>query len=174
MSSFRFLTVGKEWTLDRTCRPAQSNRRVRHYHPRFSWDGQRINSWVSNWDWLPCPSNQRGTHWISLHRRLQLRSSHWSRLVHWTSSGLRSQIARNSAWSQGSIDHGVRSSAATAYLAPRYLNRGNLDVLINTKVARILQTSDSSKDFRTVELGKNAGKNFLVLLSHSCVQSLFS
>ncbi|KAL9714603.1 hypothetical protein Ac2012v2_001260 [Leucoagaricus gongylophorus] len=69
------------------------------------------------------------------------------------------------AWSQGSIDHGVRSSAATAYLAPRYLNRGNLDVLINTKVARILQTSDSSKDFRTVELGKNAAKSLQHLIA---------
>jgi len=53
----------------------------------------------------------------------------------------------------------VRSSAATAYLAPQYLNRGNLDVLTNTKVARILQTSGNARDFRTIELGKSTGKN---------------
>lgn len=53
----------------------------------------------------------------------------------------------------------MRSSAAAAYLAPQYLNRGNLDVLTNTKVARILQTSGNAKDFRTVELSRSTGEN---------------
>ena len=52
----------------------------------------------------------------------------------------------------------MRSSAAAAYLAPQYLDRGNLDVLTNTKVARILQTGNA-KDFRTVELSRSTGEN---------------
>jgi len=66
----------------------------------------------------------------------------------------------------------VRNSAATAYLAPQYLNRGNLDVLTNTKVARILQTSGNTKDFRTVELGQSTGENWWFIPSFLCVESL--
>ncbi|KAJ3554607.1 hypothetical protein NP233_g12386 [Leucocoprinus birnbaumii] len=60
------------------------------------------------------------------------------------------------AWYQGSVKNGARSSAATAYLAPQYLQRSNLHVLVNTRVTRVLPASSGTKDFRTVELGKDA------------------
>ncbi|KXN87032.1 Oxygen-dependent choline dehydrogenase [Leucoagaricus sp. SymC.cos] len=81
------------------------------------------------------------------------------------------------AWYQGNVDHGVRSSAATAYLAPRFLNRSNLHTLVNTRVTRLLSTNNDSKDFRTIELGNDvqslsyltAGKE--VVLSAGAINS---
>ena len=56
-------------------------------------------------------------------------------------------------WPQQSIATFERSSGATAYLAPEYLSRPNLHVLVNAHVTRILQTgTDSGKPaFRSVE-----------------------
>ncbi|KAG6917144.1 hypothetical protein DXG01_003657 [Tephrocybe rancida] len=44
---------------------------------------------------------------------------------------------------QVTIDRGRRSSSATSYLAPKFLKRSNLDVLINTRVTQIIQTGTS-------------------------------
>jgi len=49
-------------------------------------------------------------------------------------------------WLQATIDGGNRSSAATSYLGPEFINRPNLHVLVNTRVTRILQSSPSSSD----------------------------
>ncbi|KAJ6480398.1 aryl-alcohol oxidase [Mycena sanguinolenta] len=56
-------------------------------------------------------------------------------------------------WPQQSIATSTRSSGATAYLAPEYMSRTNLHVLVNVHVTRILQTgTDSGKPaFRSVE-----------------------
>ncbi|TBU28262.1 aryl-alcohol oxidase-like protein [Dichomitus squalens] len=54
-------------------------------------------------------------------------------------------------WLQSTIGHGVRSSAATAFLAQETINRKNLDVLIGTRVTRLLQTE--RKDGKPVFLG---------------------
>ncbi|KAJ6477553.1 aryl-alcohol oxidase [Mycena sanguinolenta] len=56
-------------------------------------------------------------------------------------------------WPQQSIATFERSSGATAYLAPEYLSRPNLHVLVNAHVTRIIQTgTDSGKPaFRSVE-----------------------
>ncbi|KAF9444152.1 GMC oxidoreductase [Macrolepiota fuliginosa MF-IS2] len=59
------------------------------------------------------------------------------------------------SWYQGNVDHGVRSTAATAYFAPEFLNRPNLHVLVNTKVTRVLPTAQKTNVFRTVELGND-------------------
>ncbi|EAU87019.2 aryl-alcohol oxidase [Coprinopsis cinerea okayama7 len=56
-------------------------------------------------------------------------------------------------WGQYTIGNGERSSAATAYLAPRYLKRKNLHVLINHRVTKLLQTGHGGghvPTFRTV------------------------
>ncbi|KZT38445.1 aryl-alcohol-oxidase from pleurotus Eryingii [Sistotremastrum suecicum HHB10207 ss-3] len=42
------------------------------------------------------------------------------------------------SWLQASINDTVRSSSATAYLAPKYISRPNLDVLIEQQVTKIL------------------------------------
>ncbi|TRM60387.1 aryl-alcohol-oxidase from pleurotus Eryingii [Schizophyllum amplum] len=56
---------------------------------------------------------------------------------------------------QSSIGNGERSSSATAYLHPA-LNRSNLDLLINTRVTRIVDSStDASRVMTTVELAQS-------------------
>ncbi|KAJ7607691.1 aryl-alcohol oxidase-like protein [Roridomyces roridus] len=42
------------------------------------------------------------------------------------------------AWTQTTIGGGMRSSSASSYLAERFINRRNLDVLVNTQVTRVL------------------------------------
>ena len=42
---------------------------------------------------------------------------------------------------QSTIKGGVRSTSATSYLAPKYLARPNLHVLLNTQAIRVLQSS---------------------------------
>ncbi|KAF8199805.1 aryl-alcohol oxidase precursor [Mycena galopus ATCC 62051] len=58
-------------------------------------------------------------------------------------------------WVQSSINNGSRSSSATSYLAPRYINRPNLHVVLNTLVTRILENGHDSRTgktaFQTVE-----------------------
>ncbi|KAJ7639911.1 alcohol oxidase [Mycena rosella] len=44
-------------------------------------------------------------------------------------------------WVQTTIKNGSRSSSATSYLAPQYIARPNLHVLINARVTRVLQTA---------------------------------
>ncbi|KAF7305869.1 Alcohol oxidase [Mycena chlorophos] len=51
--------------------------------------------------------------------------------------------------------NGARSSSATSYLAPKFIARPNLQVLLNARVTRVLQTSN--KDFRTVEFRDATG-----------------
>ncbi|KAJ7198569.1 alcohol oxidase [Mycena pura] len=52
-------------------------------------------------------------------------------------------------WEQMTILNGSRSSSATSYLAPQFVNRPNLHVLLHARVTRVLATT--SRDFRTVE-----------------------
>ncbi|KIK60295.1 hypothetical protein GYMLUDRAFT_225790 [Collybiopsis luxurians FD-317 M1] len=48
------------------------------------------------------------------------------------------------SWGQYTINKGTRSSAAASYLAPEFINRKNLHVLVNARVSRVLQTSSHS------------------------------
>ncbi|KAJ7197069.1 hypothetical protein B0H12DRAFT_1330199 [Mycena haematopus] len=52
-------------------------------------------------------------------------------------------------WGQVTIKNGSRSSSATSYLAPKFLARPNLHVLLNARVTRVLKTSSGA--VRTVE-----------------------
>ncbi|KAF8212611.1 alcohol oxidase [Mycena galopus ATCC 62051] len=52
-------------------------------------------------------------------------------------------------WGQATIANGARSSSATSYLAPQYMNRPNLYVLLDARVTRVLQTTPGV--VRTVE-----------------------
>ncbi|PPQ78312.1 hypothetical protein CVT25_011683 [Psilocybe cyanescens] len=52
-------------------------------------------------------------------------------------------------WNQATIGDGTRSSSATAYLSNAATSRSNLDVLVNTKVTRVLGTSNA---FKSVEI----------------------
>jgi len=63
-------------------------------------------------------------------------------------------------WTQSTIKDGVRSSSATAYLAPQYAQRPNLCVLLNTRVTRVLPSNPHSSGrhphFQTVEFVREA------------------
>lgn len=63
-------------------------------------------------------------------------------------------------WAPFTIGGGERSSSARTYLAPQFLARPNLHVLVNSRVSRVLQTGshDGVPSFRGVELtqGTNA------------------
>ncbi|KAJ6625736.1 aryl-alcohol-oxidase from pleurotus Eryingii [Mycena sp. CBHHK59/15] len=52
-------------------------------------------------------------------------------------------------WGQATIKNGSRSSSATSYLSPQYINRPNLHVLLHSRVTRVLQSGAGA--FRTVE-----------------------
>ncbi|KAJ7879141.1 hypothetical protein B0H13DRAFT_2051662 [Mycena leptocephala] len=52
-------------------------------------------------------------------------------------------------WGQATIKNGSRSSSATSYLAPQFVARPNLQVLLHARVTRVLPTT--SNTFRTVE-----------------------
>ncbi|KAJ7041525.1 alcohol oxidase [Mycena alexandri] len=56
-------------------------------------------------------------------------------------------------WAQSTIRNGSRSSSATSYLAPQFVNRPNLHVLLHARVTRVL--SSGSTAFRTVEFAQD-------------------
>ncbi|KAA1470705.1 alcohol oxidase [Dentipellis sp. KUC8613] len=57
--------------------------------------------------------------------------------------------AKGVGWSQATIGNGERSSAQASYLAPKFINRPNLDVLIHARALRVVPTT--GKEFTTVE-----------------------
>ncbi|KAG6865075.1 hypothetical protein C0991_005305 [Blastosporella zonata] len=61
-------------------------------------------------------------------------------------------------WIQVTVDKGKRSSSATSYLAPEFLKRPNLDVLVNSQVTQLIQTGSSQgvPEFRALEMAQNA------------------
>jgi len=61
-------------------------------------------------------------------------------------------------WSFASIEHGSRSSAATAYLKPAMV-RPNLDVVINAQATKLVKTGHSKgvPSFRAVEVVEHEG-----------------
>ncbi|KAF9002550.1 GMC oxidoreductase-domain-containing protein [Cyathus striatus] len=60
-------------------------------------------------------------------------------------------------WIQSTIGNGTRSSAATSYLGPRFIKRTNMDVVLNTRITRILSSSNKT-DLRTIEFVSGANQ----------------
>ncbi|KAF8078191.1 GMC oxidoreductase-domain-containing protein [Lyophyllum atratum] len=58
-------------------------------------------------------------------------------------------------WLQATIKGGSRSSSATSYLAPRFITRPNLHILLNAQVTRVL-TSARDRNIQLVELLQEA------------------
>ncbi|KAJ6534192.1 aryl-alcohol oxidase [Mycena capillaripes] len=58
-------------------------------------------------------------------------------------------------WHQETVKNGSRSSSATSYLAPQFVARPNLHVLLHARVTRVLQAT--SNTFRTVEFVQDIG-----------------
>lgn len=63
---------------------------------------------------------------------------------------------RTAGWTYGSIGNSARSSSATAYLAPHFVARSNLDVLIETQVTKVIKTGTKGKKptFNQIEFAK--------------------
>ncbi|KAF9002564.1 aryl-alcohol oxidase-like protein [Cyathus striatus] len=62
-------------------------------------------------------------------------------------------------WLQSTIGNGTRSSAATSYLGPQFINRPNLDVVLNTLIARVLPSSNGNNpDLRTIQFKSGTDK----------------
>ncbi|CAA7270590.1 unnamed protein product [Cyclocybe aegerita] len=71
-------------------------------------------------------------------------------------------------WVQSSIKGGERSSSAAAYLAPQYLNRPNLFVLLHAQASRVLSSTSVSTNIDTVEFSQGAiGDSTVVTLKAS-------
>ena len=66
---------------------------------------------------------------------------------------------RDLGWTQSTIKGGQRSSSATSYLAPQFIGRPNLHVVLGARVTRLVKTSKLSSIglpvFRTVEVAIN-------------------
>lgn len=86
-------------------------------------------------------------------------------------------------WLQATIKGGNRSSAATSYLGPEFINRPNLHVLVNSRVTRVLQSNSPSSSvghldgpgplLTTVEYAYSADGsfNFLSSTKATCADS---
>lgn len=61
---------------------------------------------------------------------------------------------------QAAIKNGERSSASASYLAPKYVARPNLDILIHAQVTRVQQTHDNQ--FTTVEFAQDGARKQLL------------
>ncbi|KAF8173594.1 hypothetical protein K438DRAFT_1850396 [Mycena galopus ATCC 62051] len=58
-------------------------------------------------------------------------------------------------WLQSTINDGARSSSATSYLGPEYISRPNLHILLGARVSRVLQSTENSLHFDTVEFSQD-------------------
>ncbi|KAJ7774696.1 aryl-alcohol oxidase [Mycena olivaceomarginata] len=77
-------------------------------------------------------------------------------------------------WAQATIQDGERSSSATSYLAPKYLARPNLHVLLNARVTRVVKSP--AGDVRTVEFiqdpnAKPTGETFTLTAQKEVILS---
>ncbi|KAJ6518186.1 alcohol oxidase [Mycena vitilis] len=73
-------------------------------------------------------------------------------------------------WGQWTVNNGSRSSSATSYLAPRFMARPNLHLLLHARATRVLPTT--SKTFRTVEFVQEInGKRFTITARKEVIMS---
>ncbi|KAF7357759.1 L-sorbose 1-dehydrogenase [Mycena venus] len=73
-------------------------------------------------------------------------------------------------WEQQTVKNGSRSSSATSYLAPQFVARPNLHVLLHARVTRVLQAT--SNTFRTVEFVQDiGGKKFTLTAKKEIILS---
>ena len=59
-------------------------------------------------------------------------------------------------WVQGAIGNGQRSSSATTYVGPNYINRSNLHILLHAQATKLLEATDHDSTtpcFNGVEFG---------------------
>ena len=68
-------------------------------------------------------------------------------------------------WIQATIGNGRRSSSATSYVGPDYINRPNLHILLHAQVTKLLEATDDDTTiptFNGVEFGTESfGKSMI-------------
>ncbi|KDR74421.1 hypothetical protein GALMADRAFT_250359 [Galerina marginata CBS 339.88] len=62
-------------------------------------------------------------------------------------------------WTQSTVQHGARSSAATAYLSAKVLQRTNLHVLTNAFATRVFSSTKDPKQIDTIMFTQNGTSN---------------
>ena len=65
-------------------------------------------------------------------------------------------------WVQGAIGNGRRSSSATTYVGPEYINRPNLHILVHAQATKLLEATDhgsATPCFNGVEFGLGTGSS---------------
>ncbi|KAF9264930.1 aryl-alcohol-oxidase from pleurotus Eryingii [Marasmius fiardii PR-910] len=76
-------------------------------------------------------------------------------------------------WVQATVKNGVRSSSATSYLGPQFINRSNLHVLLNARVTRVHAKSGKGRKltFDSVEFMQNGAKSQIISASKEIILS---
>ncbi|KDR85769.1 hypothetical protein GALMADRAFT_218865 [Galerina marginata CBS 339.88] len=71
-------------------------------------------------------------------------------------------------WTQSTINHGERSSSATSYLAPNFIQRPNLHILLQAQVSRVLSTGSihGKPAFKSVEFAAGVGGPLMKVTAH--------
>ncbi|KZT22397.1 GMC oxidoreductase [Neolentinus lepideus HHB14362 ss-1] len=77
-------------------------------------------------------------------------------------------------WTQETILGGARSSSATSYLGPQYINRPNLHVLLHAQVTKLFASKTEGSNvpsFHTVQFAENRQGNFNVTANKEVILS---
>ena len=77
-------------------------------------------------------------------------------------------------WIQGTIGNGRRSSSATTYVGPDYINRPNLHVLLHAHATKLLEATGLDTTIPTfdgVEFGIDPSSKSMTLQSHPSFRS---
>ena len=67
-------------------------------------------------------------------------------------------------WVQGTISNGHRTSSATTYVGPNYINRPNLHILLHAHATKLLEATSlgaTTLSFNGVEFGTGPSSQFI-------------
>ncbi|KZT22388.1 GMC oxidoreductase [Neolentinus lepideus HHB14362 ss-1] len=77
-------------------------------------------------------------------------------------------------WTQSTIRNGARSSSATSYLGPQYINRPNLHVLVHAQATQLFASKTNGSNvpsFHTVQFAENRQGKFNVTANKEIIVS---
>ena len=77
-------------------------------------------------------------------------------------------------WIQSTIGNGQRSSSATTYVGPDYINRPNLHILLHAQATKVLEATGSgttTPTFNGVEFGTEPSGTFILPQSYASFRS---
>jgi len=77
-------------------------------------------------------------------------------------------------WIQGTVGNGQRSSSATTYVGPDYINRPNLHILLHAHATKVLEATGlgtTIPTFNGVEFGTGPSSKLMISKSHASFRS---